>query len=81
MILEYEIPKYDGDVGNPNFFVHLSDEESENKINILIQSFVSQNHRAWFKEQTFLSTLCLRGNQSNSPTGLAEGFYCRKVVI
>ncbi|MFH7030708.1 MAG: PIG-L deacetylase family protein [Heteroscytonema crispum UTEX LB 1556] len=80
-ILEYEIPKYDGDLGNPNFFVNLNEEICQNKIKYIINSFPSQNNKQWFTEETFLSILRLRGVESNSPHKYAEAFYCRKIVF
>ncbi|MBP5975398.1 PIG-L family deacetylase [Brasilonema sp. CT11] len=81
LILEYEIPKYDGDLGNPNFFVHLNPENYQNKVKYILESFPSQNSKEWFTEETFLSLLRLRGMESNAPSKYAEGFYCRKVVF
>ncbi|QDL11555.1 PIG-L family deacetylase [Brasilonema octagenarum UFV-E1] len=81
LILEYEIPKYDGDLGNPNFFVHLNPENYQNKVKHILESFPSQNSKEWFTEETFLSLLRLRGMESNAPSKYAEGFYCRKVVF
>ncbi|MBW4453345.1 MAG: PIG-L family deacetylase [Nostoc indistinguendum CM1-VF10] len=81
LILEYEIPKYDGDLGNPNFFVNLNEKNCQNKIQYIIDSFPSQNNKQWFTEETFRSILRLRGVESNSPNKYAEAFYCRKVVF
>jgi LmbE family N-acetylglucosaminyl deacetylase len=81
LILEYEIPKYDGDLGNPNFFVHLDEETCQDKIKNIIDSFPSQKGKQWFTEETFLSILRLRGIESNAPNKYAEAFYCRKVVF
>lgn len=78
-ILEYEIPKYDGDLGRPNFFVHLSEEYLRRKNNVLMECFPSQRSKTWFKEETFTSLARLRGLESNSPSGYAEGFFARKV--
>jgi len=81
MILEYEIPKYDGDLGNPNFFVHLEPVIYQKKINHLIQYFKTQANKQWFTEETFSSILRLRGIQSNAPDKYAEGFYLRKAIF
>lgn len=81
LILEYEICKYDGDLGSPNVFVHLSEEICRQKVQYLLQCFKSQRTKAWFTEDTFLSILRLRGLESNSPSRYAEAFYCRKMVI
>jgi len=81
LILEYEIPKYDGDLGSPNFFVHLDEGICQNKTNYILDSFQSQKEKHWFTEETFLSILRLRGIESNAPGKYAEGFYCRKIVF
>ena len=80
MILEYEIMKYDGDLGRPNFFVPLPEEVCRDKIAGLIEAFPSQAERQWFKEETFWSLLRLRGVECNSPSRLAEAFFMRKIV-
>lgn len=81
LILEYEIPKYDGDLGNPNFFVHLDPSICQSKTQHLLNSFQTQAEKQWFTEETFLSILRLRGIESNAPGKYAEAFYCRKVVF
>jgi LmbE family N-acetylglucosaminyl deacetylase len=81
LTLEYEVPKYDGDLGSPNVFSILSEELSRHKADHLMTYFTSQAHRHWFRKETFLSILRLRGMESNSPTGYAEGFSCRKLVL
>ena len=81
LILEYEIPKYDGDLVAPNFFVPLEKSACSRKIQIIIDSFNSQSQKQWFDEETFLAILRLRGIEANSPTRYAEGFYCRKAVL
>jgi LmbE family N-acetylglucosaminyl deacetylase len=81
LILEYEIPKYDGDFGSPNLFVHLGESTVRLKIEKILAHFASQAERRWFTEDVFRSILRLRGMESNSPTLYAEGFYCRKLVL
>jgi len=81
LILEYEIMKYDGDIGNPNFFVHLDQHTCQTKVALIMDSFKSQAQHQWFTEDTFYSLLRLRGVESNAPEKYAEGFYCRKAVI
>jgi LmbE family N-acetylglucosaminyl deacetylase len=81
LILEYEVPKYDGDLGQPNFFFPLEESVCSRKIQIIIESFRSQRQKQWFDEQTFLAILRLRGMEANSPTRHAEAFYCRKAVL
>jgi LmbE family N-acetylglucosaminyl deacetylase len=81
LILEYEIPKYDGDLGTPNFFVHLTEAECKEKINHVLASFVSQRSKHWFTEDTFLALARLRGLESCAPGRYAEAYYSRKVVV
>jgi LmbE family N-acetylglucosaminyl deacetylase len=81
LILEYEIPKHDGDFGNPNMFVPLSEHEARHKVTLLMRHFASQRSRHWFAEETFLSLLRLRGVFSGGPTGFAEGFYSRRAIL
>jgi LmbE family N-acetylglucosaminyl deacetylase len=79
-ILEYEIPKYDGDLGAPNFFVHLSEAQCRTKARILLECFKTQRGKQWFTEDTFLALARLRGIESNAPRKFAEAFYCRKMI-
>jgi LmbE family N-acetylglucosaminyl deacetylase len=81
LILEYEIPKYDGDLGAPNFFVGLDRETCERKAKYICESFVSQRTKHWFTADTFLALPRLRGIESNALKGFAEGFHCRKLVL
>lgn len=81
LIFEYEIPKYEGDLGHPNLFVPLSEAESERKIELLLRHFVSQRTRAWFRPDTFRGLMSLRGVECNAPRGRAEAFHVRKAVI
>jgi LmbE family N-acetylglucosaminyl deacetylase len=81
LILEYEIPKYDGDLGIPNFFVNLDESICQQKIKSILESFPSQQNKQWFDEETFRSLLRIRGLEANSPSKYAEAFYCRKMVF
>jgi LmbE family N-acetylglucosaminyl deacetylase len=81
LILEYEILKYDGDLGSPNFFVHLDEDVCRRKIDIIMDCFRTQRDKDWFTPDAFLSLLRLRGIESRSPGAYAEGFYCRKVAL
>ncbi len=81
LVLEYEIPKYDGDVGQPNTYVHLDESHCSRKIATILESFQSQRDKHWFNEETFRGLLRLRGIECRSPSGYAEAFHCRKVVI
>jgi len=81
LILEYEIPKYDGDLGQPNVFVPLEPKVFQKKVHYIMDVFQSQHSKQWFREETFLSLMRLRGMECNSPSGYAEAFYCRKMVL
>jgi LmbE family N-acetylglucosaminyl deacetylase len=81
LILEYEIPKYEGDLGHPNLFVPLAAEVCERKIELLRKGFPSQAGRDWFTDDTFWSQLRLRGLESRSPSRYAEAFHARKLVL
>ncbi|MEO2047119.1 MAG: PIG-L deacetylase family protein [Pirellulales bacterium] len=80
-ILEYEIPKYDGKLGSPNFFVGLNDAVAAQKLNLLEECFPSQSVKPWFGADVFGSLMRLRGVECNSPSKLAEAFYARKVCL
>jgi LmbE family N-acetylglucosaminyl deacetylase len=81
LILEYEIPKYDGDMGRPNVFVPLERPHYEEKIENLFTAFGTQRSKRWFDRETFRGLMRLRGMESNSPSGYAEAFHVRKVVL
>ncbi len=81
LILEYEIPKYDGDLGSPNVFVELDEDTARRKVELLLAGFPSQRNRSWFTEDLFMALMRLRGMEAASTSGLAEGFYARKVVV
>lgn len=78
LILEYEIPKYDGDLGSPNFFVPLNGSISRRKAAHLCRHFQTQANKHWFSEETFLALMRLRGVECSAQ--YAEAFYCRKLV-
>jgi LmbE family N-acetylglucosaminyl deacetylase len=81
LILEYEIPKYEGDLGRPNVFVPLAKAIAERKVNHLLEHFGSQRSKDWFSEGTFLGLMHLRGVECRSPSGFAEAFMSRKAVL
>lgn len=81
LILEYEIPKYDGGLGAPNLFIPLDKVQVEKKLATLMDCFVTEARKPWFSRETFSAMLRLRGVESNSPTGLAEAFYARKLSL
>jgi LmbE family N-acetylglucosaminyl deacetylase len=80
-ILEYEIPKFDGDLGNPNFYQPLERRIFQRKNDILCDVFKTQGAKQWFTEDTFWALPQLRGIECRAPQGLAEAFYARKLVI
>jgi LmbE family N-acetylglucosaminyl deacetylase len=80
-ILEYEIPKYDGDLGSPNLFVPIDEAHCREKIRILQASFTTQRDKHWFDEATFRALMRLRGMESCAPSFHAEAFYARKIVM
>lgn len=81
LIWEYEIPKYEGDLGNPNLFVPVSRPQAEAKVAALMECFASQRQRHWFDPATFLGLMRLRGIGCNAPSGYAEAFTVRKMVF
>jgi LmbE family N-acetylglucosaminyl deacetylase len=81
LVLEYEIPKYDGDMGAPSVFAPLDQAICERKIDHLLKAFESQRSKHWFDRNVFLGLMRLRGMECNSTSGYAEAFYARKVVI
>lgn len=80
LVLEYEIPKYDGDLGLPNFYVPLPGQTARRKIEHLIRHFSSQRGRDWFKRETFAGLLQTRAVECRAASGFAEAFYLRKAV-
>ena len=81
LILEYEIPKWDGDLRSPNTFVPVSRDAAQRKWQILQSVYESQKNKNWFTEELFLSLMRIRGMECNSASGLAEAFYAYKNVI
>jgi LmbE family N-acetylglucosaminyl deacetylase len=81
LILEYEIPKYDGDMQTPNLYVPLEESLCARKIDHLVTYFGSQVPKRWFEDDLFSGLLRLRGMECNSPTSYAEGFYCHKAIL
>jgi len=81
LIIEYEIPKYDGDLGAPNLFVNLEESLVQKKTGFICDIFQTQKKKLWFSEESFRSIMRVRGVEANSPTNYAEAFYCRKMVF
>jgi len=80
-ILEYEIPKWDGDLGRPNVYMPLDRDTAELKVVGLLEGFPSQQGHDWFTAETFWALMRLRGVESRSGSGYAEGFHARKVLL
>jgi LmbE family N-acetylglucosaminyl deacetylase len=81
LILEYEIPKYDGDLGQPNLFVHLNQTVCRKKIQNILEIFQTQTEKYWLTEDTLRAILRLRGVESHAQDKYAEAFYCRKMIL
>lgn len=81
LILEYEIPKYDADLSSPNLYVPLDEAIRRRKVEYLMEVFASQRDRSWFTPATFEGLMRLRGIESASPTGAAEGFHAYKTTL
>ncbi|MGE0188580.1 MAG: PIG-L deacetylase family protein [Steroidobacteraceae bacterium] len=80
-ILEYEIPKFEGDLAHPNVYVPISPEAVERKIGILLECFPSQHSRSWFDAELFRGVMRLRGVECNAPNRYAEAFHARKICL
>ena len=78
LVLEYEIPKFDGDFGTPNTYIPLTTRTLDRKIQTLLECFPSQLTRKWFTRSTFEAIARLRGIECNAADGYAEAFYGRK---
>ncbi|MFO1313570.1 MAG: PIG-L deacetylase family protein [Burkholderiales bacterium] len=81
LILEYEIPKWDGGLGQPNVYVPVGARDAEAKARTLLSVYASQAHRDWFSRDTFLAAMRLRGIECRAPSGYAEAFHGRKLRI
>lgn len=80
-ILEYEIPKYDGDLRTPNVYIPVSEEIAKAKSSALMKYFNSQGSKHWFCEELFLGLMRIRGVECCSQSGYAEGFHAKKTVL
>ncbi|HTR21211.1 MAG TPA: PIG-L deacetylase family protein [Gemmatimonadales bacterium] len=80
-VLEYEVPKWDGDLGQPNLYVPLSAGDARRKVRHLLAVFSSQRAKDWFTESTFLALMRLRGLECRAPSGYAEAFHAAKSVL
>ena len=81
LVLEYEVPKWDGDLGRPNCYVPLPAAVARRKARLLMQGFGSQRSKDWFSEETFLGLMRLRGVECRAKGGYAESFMARKIAL
>lgn len=81
LMLEYEIPKWDGDLGRPNAYAAATAARVDRKVELLMEHFASQQSRPWFREDTFRALLRIRGLECNAPDGFAEAFYADKILL
>lgn len=81
LILEYEVPKWDGDFGQPNLYMPLADRVLERKIGLLQAHFTSQAAKDWFQPEIFRGLARLRGMECRAPERWAEAFFARKVLM
>jgi LmbE family N-acetylglucosaminyl deacetylase len=81
LVVEYEIPKYDGELGAPNGFVAVTDAQRQVKVDVLMECFASQHGHAWFTPETFNGLMRIRGIECAAPTGHAEAFHLRKLML
>jgi LmbE family N-acetylglucosaminyl deacetylase len=81
LILEYEIPKYEGDLSTPSVYVPLTAAQVQKKIDILWKSYRTQHVKRWFTSDTFRGLMRIRGIESGGPTGWAEGFHASKTLL
>ena len=81
LVLEYEIPKWDGDLRTPNVYFPLLNAMAQRKVDLLMQHFPSQAGRDWFTPDTFEALMRIRGLEARAPEGKAEGFFARKLIL
>ena len=81
LILEYEIPKFEGDLGQPNWYVPLEKADADRKVELLMAHFGTQRSKTWFRPEVFRGLMALRSIECGAASGWAEGFHARKVVI
>jgi LmbE family N-acetylglucosaminyl deacetylase len=81
LILEYEIPKWDGDLGRPNVFIAASKAGMKRKVELLLEHFGSQRSKDWFDPQVFYGLARLRGSECRAPEAFAEAFHARKLAL
>jgi len=81
LILEYEIPKWDGDLAAPSVYQPLARATARRKVKALMTTFRTQARKPWFREEVFLAMMQLRGVECRAPSGFAEAFFARKIIL
>lgn len=81
LVLEYEIPKWDGDMGRPNVYVALDEAQVEEKLGLLAEHFGSQREKHWYDVDVFRGLMRIRGMECRAPSGFAEAFVARKLTL
>jgi LmbE family N-acetylglucosaminyl deacetylase len=81
LILEYEVPKWDGDLGQPNFYVPIQAQALQHKVSLLMAHFATQAGKDWFDEDVFRGLARLRGMECRASERFAEAFFARKVLL
>jgi LmbE family N-acetylglucosaminyl deacetylase len=81
VVLEYEIPKWDGDLSTPNVYVPVPARAARRKVDLLSRAFASQDSKDWFGEEVFAGLMRLRGTECRSRSGFAQAFFGRKLVL
>ena len=81
LILEYEVPKYEGDLTPPNVYVPLEDDVARRKVNLILRHYASQAGKGWFRAETFEAVMRLRAIECNAQAGWAEAFHGRKILL
>jgi LmbE family N-acetylglucosaminyl deacetylase len=81
MVLEFEVPKWDGGLGQPNVYVPVGESDASDKVQALLESYLSQSAKDWFTRDAFMALLRLRGLECRSPSGYAEAFHGRKICF
>ena len=80
-ILEYEIPKWDGDLGQPNVYMPVSRAVLDRKIDLLMRHFGTQRSKQWFDPEVFRGLARLRGMECRAPENYAEAYFGRKISL
>jgi len=81
LVLEYEIPKWDGGLGQPNLYIPVDERQVLAKADALLEAYPSQAGKDWFKRDVFVALMRMRGLECRSPSGYAEAFHARKIRL